>query len=120
MTKKKSKSKEENIIKKTEHSSFLKKFTADELIEKEKQFAILCVEKSKSESKIEKLKSEIKTGSAKIKQLASDLDSTGVTVWDECDVEINVSEMKKRYYFEGELVDEEDADESDLQLEITE
>jgi hypothetical protein len=108
------------MIKKKEHSSFIKKFTHDELIEKEIELSKVCTEKAKAENKIFHLKEDIKQAGNKANALLKEIEVGGVTKWDECDVEITVSEMKKRFYYEGELVDEKDADESDLQLEINE
>lgn len=115
-----SKKKTNEVLKKKEHFSFTKKFTPKQLVEKEKEFSILCVEKSKKESLIEKYKDEVKNSQSLIRRLSSVIEDGGVDEYEECDVEVHVGEMKKKYFYEGELVGEEDADENDLQTEITE
>lgn len=118
MTKKKTKS--SDVIKKKEDHSFTKKYSVNELAEKENEFSKACADKVKKENLIEKLKGEIKDEQHKLKRLASDIEDGGEDAYEECDVEIIISEMKKNYYYEGELVDSEEADDSDLQLEIEE
>ena len=119
MSKKASK-KDSNIIRKKEQENITTKFSPAKLAAKEKEFSLLCVEKAKAESKINSLKEAIKSGNYKLNSLAKELEAGGESGWEECDVEINIKDRTKKYFFEGELVKEEEADESDFQLEIDE
>ena len=119
MSKKASK-KDTNIIRKKEQENITTKFSPAELAAKEKEFSLLCVEKAKAESKINSLKEAIKSGNYKLNSLAKELEAGGESGWEECDVEINIKDRTKKYFFEGELVKEEEAVEADFQLEIDE
>lgn len=117
MSKKKNNASKE-VIRKKERTHILINFTTKELAERNRQFSDLCVEKSKKEAAFEKLKGEIKEYKQRVSELAWDLEAGGITSLETCDVEIDPSTMKKKYFFGGQLVLEEDAGESDLQTEI--
>ncbi len=112
--------KEENVIIKTEHQRVLIKFKPEELEEKTTQLQGLLMEKFKSENLIETCKISIKDFDQKLKKVQEELTLGGIKTYEECEVRIYRDIMKKHFYFEGVLVDEEDAYEDDFQLEIEE
>lgn len=118
------KAKTPKTIKKREHFSFTKKFSEKELKAKQNEFQQLCVERYKKEEEVKlktaELKNELNTIVRSASFLSGQIADGGIHEYDECEVEIDTIKMTKKYYFDGQLVGEEEADESDLQLEIEE
>lgn len=112
------KKKNDDVIEKKEHYSFTKKFTDRELKAKQTELSEKLMEKYNHEQIIVRAKDAIKAGEREPKNLSDEIQEGGVDEYEECDVKICRSTNKKEYYYEGELVGEEEAEEEDFQLEI--
>lgn len=119
MKKNKEKKKEENVVIKHDVSHrFVKKFTPEEIEEKNKNLSDLLMEKFKYGQSILQAKESIKSADSKLNEISREIARGGETVWEDCEVRAYRDTNIKEYYFQGELVDTEEADEDDFQLEI--
>ncbi len=108
------------VINKKERSGILIKFSEKDLKKKKEALSELLLKKNHAEMQIENAKETIKDLNYKIREFSREVESGGKEEYKLCDVKVLVDEKKKQFFFEGEMVKEEEMDDNDLQFEIEE